>query len=214
MAACPAARGTSEGAARFASPWSCAVGDVDARQVSEAVLVPYDGKRGRWMPSVGHSTTHERMDRQRRPRSWQRRRCMPQLVEGARSRLGVGGAAARRATLALVIAVASVLARAARPLAIELSTSGLRCEADAADDTAIAVAQLQDQFDDLVAHRSLAVGPPPPARRPRTPPTVWPPPAPPVGRRATWPFLDDVDDLMRSMNSATDGGLVVARKAG
>ena len=163
MAACPAARGTSEGAARFASPWSCGVGDVDARQVSEAVLVPYDGKRGRWMPSVGHSTTHERMDRQRRPRSWQRRRCMPQLVEGARSRLGVGGAAARRATLALVIAVASVLARAARPLAIELSTSGLRYEADAADDTAIAVAQLQDQFDDLVAHRSR----PSARRRPR-----------------------------------------------
>ena len=56
------------------------------------------------------------------------------------------------ALVAVVIAVASVLAQAARGrLPIELSTSGLRYEAEAADDTAAAVTELQDQFDDLVA---------------------------------------------------------------
>jgi hypothetical protein len=34
-------------------------------------------------------------------------------------------------------------------LPIELSTSGLRDEAEAADDAAVAVAQLQEQLDDL-----------------------------------------------------------------
>jgi hypothetical protein len=56
------------------------------------------------------------------------------------------------ALVAVVIAALSVLARAARGrLPVELSTSGLRYEADAADDAAAAVDQLQDQFDDLAA---------------------------------------------------------------
>lgn len=56
------------------------------------------------------------------------------------------------ALVAMVIAMASVLAHAARGrLPIELSTSGLRYEAEAADDTAAAVVELQDQFDELVA---------------------------------------------------------------
>jgi hypothetical protein len=56
------------------------------------------------------------------------------------------------ALVAVVIAALSVLARAARGrLPIELSTSGLRYEAEAADDAATAVAQLQDQLDELVA---------------------------------------------------------------
>ena len=51
-----------------------------------------------------------------------------------------------------MIAAVSVLAQAARGrLPVELSTSGLRYEAEAADDAAAAVAELQDQFDDLVA---------------------------------------------------------------
>jgi hypothetical protein len=51
-----------------------------------------------------------------------------------------------------VIAALSVLARAARGrLPIELSTSGLRYEAEAADRAAAAAAELQAQFDDLVA---------------------------------------------------------------
>jgi hypothetical protein len=56
------------------------------------------------------------------------------------------------ALIAVVIGALSVLARAARGrLPIELSTSGVRYEADAADDAAGAVAQLQEQLDDLVA---------------------------------------------------------------
>jgi hypothetical protein len=56
------------------------------------------------------------------------------------------------ALVGVVVAAVSVLAQAARGrLPIELSTTGLRYEAEAADDTAAAVAQLQDQFDDLVA---------------------------------------------------------------
>jgi hypothetical protein len=56
------------------------------------------------------------------------------------------------ALVAIVIAELSVLARAARGrLPIELSTSGLRYEAEATDEAAAAVAQLQEQFDELVA---------------------------------------------------------------
>jgi hypothetical protein len=56
------------------------------------------------------------------------------------------------ALVGVVIAAVSVLAQAARGrLPVELFTSGLRYEAEAADDAAAAVAQLQDQFDDLVA---------------------------------------------------------------
>jgi hypothetical protein len=56
------------------------------------------------------------------------------------------------ALVAIVIAAVSVLAQAARGrLPVELSTSGLRYEAEAADDAAVAVAQLQDQLDELVA---------------------------------------------------------------
>ena len=56
------------------------------------------------------------------------------------------------ALIAVVIAALSVLARAARGrLPVELSTSGLRYEAETADRTAAAVAGLQDQLDDLVA---------------------------------------------------------------
>ena len=56
------------------------------------------------------------------------------------------------ALLAVAVAAVSILVQAARGrLPIELSTSGLRYEAEAADDAAVAVAELQDQFDDLVA---------------------------------------------------------------
>jgi hypothetical protein len=56
------------------------------------------------------------------------------------------------ALVGVVIAALSVLAQAARGrLPVELSTSGLRYEAEAADDAAAAVDQLQDQFDDLAA---------------------------------------------------------------
>ena len=56
------------------------------------------------------------------------------------------------ALIAITIAIASVVAHAARGrLPVELSTSGLRYEADAADDAAVAVAELQEQFDELVA---------------------------------------------------------------
>jgi hypothetical protein len=56
------------------------------------------------------------------------------------------------ALVAVVIAAASVLVQAGRGrLPVELTTTGLRYEAAAADDTAAAVAQLQDQLDDLVA---------------------------------------------------------------
>jgi hypothetical protein len=55
------------------------------------------------------------------------------------------------ALIAVVIGALSVLARAARGrLPIELSTSGVRYEAEAADDAAAAVAQLQEQLDELV----------------------------------------------------------------
>jgi hypothetical protein len=56
------------------------------------------------------------------------------------------------ALLAVIVATLSIGVHAARGrLPIELSTSGLRYEAEAADDAAAAVAQLQEQFDDLVA---------------------------------------------------------------
>jgi len=56
------------------------------------------------------------------------------------------------ALVGVVIAALSVLAQAVRGrLPVELSTSGLRYEADAAEDAAAAVAELQDQFDDLAA---------------------------------------------------------------
>jgi len=56
------------------------------------------------------------------------------------------------ALVGVVIAALSVLAQAVRGrLPVELSTSGLRYEAEAADDAAAAVAELQDQLDDLVA---------------------------------------------------------------
>ena len=56
------------------------------------------------------------------------------------------------ALLAVAIAAVSILVQAARGrLPIELSTSGLRYEAEAADDAAAAVAELQEQLDDLVA---------------------------------------------------------------
>jgi hypothetical protein len=55
------------------------------------------------------------------------------------------------ALVAVTVAALSIVGHAARGrLPIELSTSGLRYEAEAADDAAVAVAQLQEQFDDLV----------------------------------------------------------------
>jgi hypothetical protein len=54
--------------------------------------------------------------------------------------------------LAVIVATLSIGVHAARGrLPIELSTSGLRYEAEAADRAAVAVAELQEQFDDLVA---------------------------------------------------------------
>jgi hypothetical protein len=54
------------------------------------------------------------------------------------------------ALVAVAIAVLSMLAQAARGrLPIELSTSGLRYEAEAAEDAATAAADLQEQVDDL-----------------------------------------------------------------
>jgi hypothetical protein len=55
------------------------------------------------------------------------------------------------ALLALTVAALSIVGHAARGrLPVELSTSGLRYEAEAVDDAAAAVTQLQEQFDDLV----------------------------------------------------------------
>jgi hypothetical protein len=55
------------------------------------------------------------------------------------------------ALVAIVITALSVLARAANGrLPIELSTSGLRYEAEAADRAAVAAAELQAQLDDLM----------------------------------------------------------------
>lgn len=54
------------------------------------------------------------------------------------------------ALMAVAVAVLSIGAQAARGrLPIEFSTSGLRYEAEAADDTARAVADLQSQLDEL-----------------------------------------------------------------
>jgi hypothetical protein len=54
--------------------------------------------------------------------------------------------------LAAVVATLSIGVHAARGrLPIELSTSGLRYEAEAADRAAVAVDELQEQVDDLVA---------------------------------------------------------------
>lgn len=56
------------------------------------------------------------------------------------------------ALIGVVIAAASILVQAARGhLPVELSTSGLRYEAEAAEDAATAVADLQEQIDDLSA---------------------------------------------------------------
>jgi hypothetical protein len=56
------------------------------------------------------------------------------------------------APVAVTVAALSIVGHAARGrLPIELSTSGLRYEAEAADDAAAAMAQLQAQLDDLVA---------------------------------------------------------------
>jgi len=56
------------------------------------------------------------------------------------------------ALFALVVAIVSIAVQAARGrLPIELSTSGLRYEAEAADRAAAAVAELQEQYDDLLA---------------------------------------------------------------
>ena len=56
------------------------------------------------------------------------------------------------ALFAVAIAALSVVLQAARGrLPVEFSTSGLRYEAEAADDMAAAVADLQAQFDDLEA---------------------------------------------------------------
>jgi hypothetical protein len=55
------------------------------------------------------------------------------------------------ALLAVTVASVSIVVQAARGrLPIELSTSGLRYEAEAADNTATAMAELQEQFDELV----------------------------------------------------------------
>jgi|tagenome__1003787_1003787.scaffolds.fasta_scaffold19903100_3 hypothetical protein len=55
------------------------------------------------------------------------------------------------ALLAVMVAALSIAVHAARGrLPIELSTSGLRYEAETADVAAAAVAHLQGQFDDLV----------------------------------------------------------------
>ena len=56
------------------------------------------------------------------------------------------------ALVALVVATLTIVVRAAGGrLPVELSTSGLRYEADAVDDAAAAVADLQDQLDDVAA---------------------------------------------------------------
>jgi hypothetical protein len=56
------------------------------------------------------------------------------------------------ALFAVVIAALSVVLQAARGrLPVEFSTSGLRYEAEAVDDAAAAVSELQAQFDDLEA---------------------------------------------------------------
>jgi hypothetical protein len=56
------------------------------------------------------------------------------------------------ALLAVLVAMLSIVVQATRGrLPIELSTSGLRYEAEAADRAAVAVAELQDQYDDLLA---------------------------------------------------------------
>jgi len=53
---------------------------------------------------------------------------------------------------AVVVAMLSIGVQAARGrLPIELSTSGLRYEAEAADRAAAAVTELQEQYDDLLA---------------------------------------------------------------
>jgi hypothetical protein len=56
------------------------------------------------------------------------------------------------ALFAVTVAMLSIGLHAARGrLPIELSTSGLRYEAEAADRAAVAVAELQEQYDDLLA---------------------------------------------------------------
>jgi hypothetical protein len=63
------------------------------------------------------------------------------------------------ALFAVVIAALSVILQAARGrLPVEFSTSGLRYEAEAADDAAAAVADLQAQFDDLEATTAALAG--------------------------------------------------------
>ena len=54
------------------------------------------------------------------------------------------------AVLGVVVAMVSILVQAARGrLPVELSASGLRYEAEAAEDAATAAADLQEQLDDL-----------------------------------------------------------------
>jgi len=56
------------------------------------------------------------------------------------------------ALFAVIIAIVSIAVQAARGrLPVELSTSGLRYEAEAADRAAAAAAELQEQYDDLLA---------------------------------------------------------------
>jgi hypothetical protein len=56
------------------------------------------------------------------------------------------------ALTSVVVAMLSIGAQAARGrLPIEMSTSGLRYEAETADRAAAAVAELQEQYDDLLA---------------------------------------------------------------
>ena len=56
------------------------------------------------------------------------------------------------ALMAVIVATLSIGVQAARGrLPVELSTSGLRYEAEAADRAAAAVAELQEQYDDLLA---------------------------------------------------------------
>lgn len=55
------------------------------------------------------------------------------------------------ALVAVIVATLSIGIQAARGrLPIELSTAGLRYEAEASDRAAVAVSRLQEQFDDLV----------------------------------------------------------------
>ena len=61
------------------------------------------------------------------------------------------------ALMAVIVATLSIGVQGARGrLPVELSTSGLRYEAEAADRAAAAVAELQEQYDDLAGRRRRA----------------------------------------------------------